>query len=273
MSLESITQKLTNMAIEYGPKLLLALVVLWLGFKLANACAKMLQNLLLKKKFDESLTPFLCSLLKSILKVMVVISVASMLGVQTTSFVAMLGAMSLAVGMALQGSLANFAGGVMILVFKPFQVGDYLEAQDVQGTVKEIQIFNTIMTSLDGKKIIVPNGVLSNGKMINYSAEENRRVEFTFGVGYDDDLDHVSKVINQVIESYPKALKDPKPTIAVTEHADNSVNFTVHVWCKNEDYWGTYFYYPGEMKKAFDREKISIPYPQRDVHMITSAVK
>jgi small conductance mechanosensitive channel len=184
-----------------------------------------------------------------------------------SSFIAHLGAAGLAVGMALSGTLQNFAGGVILLILKPFRVGDYIEAQGHAGIVKEIQIFNTIFTSLDNKVIIIPNGGLSTGAMINYTKEDTRRVDFVFGIGYDDDIDKARDIIKAVAEKNELIMKDPEVFVAVLEHGDSSVNLVTRVWSKTADYWTVYFYMMEFVKKEFDKQGITIPYPQRDVHM------
>ena len=190
-----------------------------------------------------------------------------MVGIETTSFVAILGAAGLAVGLALQGSLANFAGGVLILMFKPFKVGDLIEAQGFIATVKEIQIFNTILKTADNRIVIIPNGSLSNGSMVNINQESTRRVDFVFGIGYEDDIDKAKSILNTLADNDSRVLKDPAKVIVLSELADSSVNFTVRLWAKTEDYWGVYFDMQEAVKKSFDQQGISIPYPQQDVHM------
>lgn len=192
-----------------------------------------------------------------------------MLGVEMTSFVAILAAAGLAVGMALSGTLQNFAGGVMLIIFKPFKVGDVIDAQGYIGSVKEIQIFNTILKTPDNKTIIIPNGGLATSSMTNFSTEATRRVDFTFGIGYDDDIDKSRAVIEGLIKADSRIFTDPAPVIVVSELADSSVNFTVRVWANSGDYWGIFFDLTEQVKKAFDKEGISIPYPQTDVHVHT----
>jgi len=184
-----------------------------------------------------------------------------------TSFIALIGAAGLAVGMALSGSLQNFAGGVMILLFKPFKAGDFIEAQGYSGVVKEIQIFNTLLTTPDNKIVILPNGGLSGSSMVNYSALPTRRVDFSFGTGYNDDIDQAKEVLQKIIDSDTRILKDPEAFVAVGELADSSVNFTVRVWVNAADYWGVYFDMQEKVKKEFDANNLSIPYPQTDVHL------
>ncbi len=220
-----------------------------------------------KRNVDASLSPFLKSMINVILKVLLVISVMGMIGIEMTSFIAILGALGLAVGMALSGTLQNFAGGAMILLFKPFKVGDYIDAQGYSGTVKEIQIFNAILTTPDNKTIIIPNGGLSTSSMVNYSTEKTRRVDFTFGIGYSDDIDKAKAVLLDIVKENKLILKKPEIFIAVSELADSSVNFVVRVWVKGADYWTVHFDIIEKVKKAFDKENISIPFPQRDIHI------
>lgn len=260
--------QIKEMAISYGPKVIGAILVLLIGFKIAGFVSKQVRKGLTKGKFDDSLIPFLSSLIATLLKILVVISAMGMLGIEMTSFIAIMGAAGLAIGMALSGTLQNFAGGVMILVFKPYQVGDFIEAEGKMGVIKEIQIFNTIMTTVDNKRIIIPNGGLSNSTMTNFSAEEFRRVDFTFGIGYGDDIDKAKQVMFDEIAKFPQVLNTPaEPFIGLSELADSSVNFAVRVWVKGADYWDVFFGLNESVKKAFDANNISIPFPQTDVHI------
>lgn len=248
----------------------LALVVLLVGKiiikKLVNIVAKNME----KRNTDATLRPFFVSMLNFGLQAILYISVIGILGIETTSFAAILAAAGLAVGMALSGTLQNFAGGVMILLFKPFKVGDVIEAQGYTGAVKEIQLFVTILTTPDNKTIIIPNGPLSNGSMVNYSTEELRRVDWTVGIGYGDDVDKAREVINAMIAADNRILKDPAPFIAVSELADSSVNFAVRAWVKAGDYWGVFFDMNENVYKTFDKEGLNIPYPQMDIHLHNS---
>lgn len=268
-------EKYANTAIElsmsYLPKLLLAVVTLVIGFWLINKVAHGLQSVLKLRKIDDTLQRFLGNLLGSALKIMLIISVASMVGVETTSFIAALGAAGLAIGMALQGSLANFAGGVLILFFKPFREGDVIEAQGFLGRVKEVQIFNTIITTLDNQRVVIPNGILSNGPVKNVFAEPTRRVDLTFGISYDDDIAKAKSVIQSLIEADEHILKEPNYEIYVSAHADSSVNLLVRVWALSEHYWPVHFGMLEKVKYGFDNNDITIPYPQRDVHIHNTA--
>ena len=261
------TQKAVDLVIEYGPKLILAIIVLIIGLWIIRLIIKGLNKAMEKGDIDISLRKFLGSLSGILLKILLLISVASMIGIATTSFVAILGAAGLAVGLALQGGLANFAGGVIILIFKPFKVGDFIDAQGYMGTVNEITIFTTILKTPDNKTVIIPNGVLSNGSMVNFSTEPTRRIDFVFGIGYNDDIGKAKSILNNIIENDERILKEPKPIIAVGELGDSSVNFKVMVWCNSADYWNVFFETQEKAKLTFDKEGISIPFPQRDIHV------
>jgi small conductance mechanosensitive channel len=266
-NLQAYVQKTIDLAAEYGPKLLLAIIVLIIGLWIIKLAVKALNRTMERAQVEVSLRKFLGSLFGIILKVLLLISVASMIGIATTSFIAILGAAGLAVGLALQGGLANFAGGVIILIFKPFKVGDFIDAQGHVGTVSEITIFTTILKTVDNKTVIIPNGALSNGSMVNYSTEPKRRVDMEFGIGYGDSIEKAKKVLAQVVESDTRIHNDPAPQILVAELGDSSVNFKVRVWCDSADYWGVYFDTQEKVKLTFDSEGISIPFPQRDIHV------
>ncbi|MDU0113321.1 mechanosensitive ion channel [Psychrosphaera aquimarina] len=267
MEPEVLLNKLTELVLANGPDVLAALAVLFVGSWIIKGIMKSVQMALDKGSIDPSLKPFLLSMLGMLLKVMLVISALGMLGIEMTSFIAILGAAGLAVGMALSGTLQNFAGGVMILLFKPFKVGNVIEAQGYVGTVSQIQIFNTILKTPDNKTIIIPNGGLSTSSMINYSTEEKRRVDWTIGVAYGDDLDKARQVIKQLADADDRILKDPEVFIAVSQLADSSVNFAVRAWVKAPDYWGVYFDMNENVYKTFGKEGLNIPFPQMDVHL------
>lgn len=262
-----LTNTAMEMAMAYAPKVALALVTLVIGIWIINKVVAGCRILLEKRDVDITLRTFLGSVINVLLKALLFISVASMVGIATTSFVALLGAAGLAVGLALQGSLANFAGGVLILLFKPYKVGDFIEAQGHMGTVKDIQIFVTILSTPDNRRIIIPNGPISNGSLVNFSAEKIRRVDMTFGIGYGDDVRKAKAVLDRLVQEDSRALKDPAHVIAVSALADSSVNFVVRVWVNAPDYWGLFFDMHEKVKLAFDEEGISIPFPQRDVHL------
>jgi len=252
--------------INYGPKVILAILTLIIGLWLISKVVKKSGHHF-STKADPTLGSFMSSLISITLKVMLFIAVASMIGIQTTSFIAVLGAAGLAVGLALQGSLANFAGGVLILFFKPYKVGDVIEAQGHIGVVKEIQIFNSILTTADNRIVIIPNGALSNSSIININQMPTRRIDFSFGIGYGDSIDKAKAVLQGLVDADTRILKDPGNLIAIEALADSSVNIKVRVWVNTPDYWGVYLDMFESVKKAFDAEGISIPFPQRDVHM------
>ncbi|MDN3644555.1 mechanosensitive ion channel [Lutimonas halocynthiae] len=267
MDMNNLLDEFNNIIYTYGPKLLGAIAVLIIGNYIIKIMLNSFSKMLDKKKTDSSLKPFLLSLVRILLKTMLVISVLGMLGVQMTSFIAVLGAAGLAVGMALSGTLQNFAGGVIILLFKPFKVGDYINAQGHSGIVKEIQIFNTILLELDNKTVIIPNGPLSTGSMVNYSTEPTRRVDFTFGIAYGDSVDKARKILFQLFKEDKRILTDPASFVGLSEMADSSVNLTARAWVKGEDYWDVFFDINEKTYNAFNAEGISIPFPQMDVHL------
>ncbi len=254
--------------LQYAPKVLLAIVVLIIGLWLIRILNRATVSVMKKREIDLSLQTFLASLLGMTLKVLLIISVVSMVGVQMTSFIALLGAAGLAVGMALSGTLQNFAGGVMILIFKPFKVGDFIDAQSYMGVVKEILIFNTILTTPDNKTIILPNGPLSTGSMVNFSTQKTRRLDFVFGISYSDDIDHAKKVLKDIVDADTRFHTEPAPLIAVSELADSSVNILVRAWTNSEHYWDIYYEMFEKVKKSFDREGITIPFPQSELHIL-----
>lgn len=264
---QAILDQVTQIGLDYGPKVLGAIAVWIIGSWIIKAIVGVLGKTMVKTKTDTSLQPFLKGLAGGLLKAMLVISVLGMLGVEMTSFIAILGAAGLAVGMALSGTLQNFAGGVMILIFKPFKIGDVIDAQGFIGSVKEIQIFNTILKTPDNKTIILPNAGLSSGSMTNFSTEATRRVDWTIGVGYGDDLDQAKAVIKRLCDEDTRILKDPEVFIAVAELADSSVNFTVRAWVNAADFWGVYFAMNENIYKTFPKEGLNIPYPQMDIHI------
>ena len=261
MDLQNWIDKGSQIVIDYAPKLIAAVAIWIIGGFVIKQITKALKKLMLLKNYDESLQKFLLNLLNWVLKIVLIVVVLGTLGVETTSFAAILAAAGLAIGLALQGSLGNFAGGVLIMLFKPFKIGDLIEAQGEVGVVKEIQIFTTKLTGLSNREIIIPNGSLSNGNIINFSTEGTRRVDLVFGVGYDSDIKQAKSVLLQVLKDNPKILDTPAPTVNVMELADSSVNFAVRPWCKTEDYWDVYFETTEKTKEALDAAGIEIPYP------------
>lgn len=267
MDTDKILDQLIQIGVDYGPKLIGALAVLIIGGWIIKAMTRAFGKMMDKSRMDESLKPFFKGLVGILLKVLLIISALGMLDIEMTSFIAILGAAGLAVGLALSGTLQNFAGGVIILIFKPFKIGDLIEAQGYLGLVKEIQIFNTILTSLDNKTIIIPNGGLSTSSMINYSTEEERRVDWTIGIAYGDDVDKAREVIKRLCDQDSRILKNPEVFIQVSELADSSVNFAVRAWVKAPDYWGVFFDLNENVYKTFSKEGLNIPFPQMDVHV------
>jgi small conductance mechanosensitive channel len=261
-------ENLIGLAINYGSKLLLALITLIVGLWLISRLVKMLKKTFESRSLEKTLQTFLIQLIGITLKILLIISVVTMVGIQMTSFIALLGAMGLAFGLALSGTLQNFAGGVMLLILKPFKVGDFIEAQGFLGTVKEIQIFHTVLNTPDKKKIIIPNGGLSTGAVTNFSAEPVRRLEWTFGIGYADSIDKAKEVILNVITSDERVLKDPAPFVGVISLGDSSVNIVARVWVEVPNFWDVFFKMNEAVKKEFDNKGISIPFPQRDVHIV-----
>jgi len=244
-----------------------AIVALIVGLYVVGIMVKVIGKVLDQSNTDPSLTSFIRSLVSILLKVMVYITAIGMLGVEMTSFIAILGAAGLAVGMALSGTLQNFAGGVMILLFKPYKVGDVIEAQGYVGSVKEIQIFTSILTTPDNKTVLIPNGPLATGSLINFSTQDTRRVDWTIGIAYGDDLDKAYEVIKGFIGEDDRILKDPEPFMALSALADSSVNIVVRVWVNSPDYWGVFFDMNEKVYRSFDKEGLGIPFPQMDVHL------
>ncbi|MEM9830119.1 MAG: mechanosensitive ion channel domain-containing protein [Bacteroidota bacterium] len=267
LNVESALNTLGEYAVLFVPKLLLAILTLIIGLWLINRIVKTIRNALTKREVDPSLTPFLSGVIKALLIVMLIISIASKVGIETTSFVAVLGAAGLAIGLALQGSLSNFAGGILILILKPFKVGDVIEAQGVTASVSEIQVFHTVLKSYDNKTIILPNGPLYNNKIINYSTEPIRTVEWVFGISYDDDIDQARQIIKDTVFTDERVLNQDTPFINLAELADSSVNFKVRAQCEQANFWALFFEKTEAVKKSFDTNDISIPYPQVDAHI------
>ena len=261
--MEKYLEKAEALFLDYAPKIVTALAILIIGLFVIGLLVKMSKKIMKKAGIDLTLQKFLGNLLGWALKILLIVTVISQLGVETTSFAAILAAAGLAVGLALQGSLANFAGGVLIMIFKPFKLGDLVEAQGEIGVVKEIDIFTTKLTGLSNKEIIIPNGSLSNGNIINYTTEGTRRVDLVIGVSYDADIKQAKNVLMEVLTSNPKVLKDPAPTVNVSELADSSVNFAVRPWSSTADYWDVYFETIENIKEALDTANIDIPYPHQ----------
>lgn len=262
------TDQIMDLLVSIGAKIAIAIVVFIVGFWLAKFLSKTVKKVLTKRDTDPSLISFLTSLVSMLIKVLTVITAITQLGVEMTSFVAILGAAGLAIGMAFSGTLSNLAGGVMLLFFKPFKVGDMVDVQGEQGVVDEILIFNTILKTLDNKTIILANGAVANGTITNYTKAEKRRVDFVFGIAYGDDLKKAKDLLKKFADEDEKILSDPAPVfIGLSELADSSVNITVRAWTKTEDYWDVFFRMNERVYNEFDQEGLSIPFPQVDVHL------
>jgi len=253
--------------VPWAINIALALVVFYVGRIVVKIVVKILKKILVRAKMDEILINFVSSIVKSVLLLFVIVAALDQLGVNTTSLIALLGAAGLAVGLALQGSLQNFAAGVMMIVFRPFKAGDFVEAGGTSGVVEAINIFSTTMRTGDNREIIVPNGSIYGGSITNYSARETRRVDMVFGIGYGDDIRKARDIMQKVMDEDERILKDPAYTVAVSELADSSVNFVVRPWVKSGDYWAVKFDLTEKIKLAFDENDISIPFPQMDLHM------
>ena len=261
------SQSWVPMIMEYGSRVLLALITLAVGWWLINRLTVKIGQLLALRKADLALQGFISSLANIILKILLIVSVASMIGIQTTSFVAAIGAAGLAIGLALQGSLANFAGGVLILLFRPFKIGDWIEAQGVSGTVDSIQIFHTVLRTGDNKTVIVPNGNLSNGIITNYNRQPTRKVVFDVGVNYEADLQKVREVLLALADD-PRVLKEPAPVVVVTTLGESSITMSLRVWVNTPDYWDVLFMLNEHSRDRLKAEGVDIPFPQRVVRVV-----
>ena len=263
----TLVDKLVNWLSTNGLKLIIGLLLLYIGWKIVNKLLKTFNRVLDKRGVDKTLASFLNSFSNIAIKFILVLSVLEFAGFKTASLTALLASGGLAIGLALQGSLGNFAGGIIILFLRPFKVGDFIETSTHTGTVEDIKLFYTHLLTPDNKQILIPNGTISNGSLTNYSAKETRRVDLTFGVSYDAEIVHVKRVISSIINRHELIIHDPEPFVGVTQHADSSINFVVRAWCKTSDYWTVHFDLLEQVKVKFDEEKITIPYPQMDVRV------
>jgi small conductance mechanosensitive channel len=254
----------------YGLKIIAAIVIFVIGKWLARVLSRSVGKAMNRAKADQVLVKFVVNLAYAALLAFVVLAALAQLGIQTTSFIAIIGAAGLAIGLALQGSLSNFAAGVMLIIFRPFKVGDYIEAAGTAGSVEEIMIFSTKLKSPDNKQLYIPNGSIIAGTIVNYSAKEQRRVDLVFGCGYGDDIKKAKALLEAIVKENPLVLDDPAPTIGVLELGDSSVNFVVRPWVATSDYWDVHYQITEEVKQRFDEAGISIPFPQRDVHLINN---
>jgi len=261
-----ITKMTETYVIPWAINIAMALAIFIIGKMVVNTLTKLLRTVLGKSKMDDILINFVASIFKTILLLFVVIAALDQLGVDTTSLIALLGAAGLAIGLALQSSLQNFASGVMLIIFRPFKAGDFVEVAGTAGVVETISIFSSTLRTGDNREIIIPNGSIYGGTITNYSARETRRVDMVFGIGYDDDIKKAKQMLDDIVNADERVLADPKPVIAVSELADSSVNFVVRPWVKTADYWAVLWDLTEEVKLKFDEAGISIPYPQMDVH-------
>lgn len=267
MDLTNLLAKIYEVLTVYGLRVIAAIVIFIVGRWVALGVARLIKRMMIKSKVDQTLVSFVRNLSYIALLAFVIIAALNQLGIQTASFIAVLGAAGLAIGLALQGSLGNFAAGVLMIIFKPFKVGDYIEGAGTAGTVEKIEIFTTQLKSPDNRTIIVPNAKMTGDNIVNYTVKGTRRVELVFGIGYDDDIDKARGIIKEIIDQDERVLKDPAPQIVVAELADSSVNFKVRTWTSSDDYWSFFFDTTEKVKKQFDAQGISIPFPQRDVHV------
>ena len=265
--METLLDRAKELVANYGPSVLAAVVTFIIGWIVAKVLTGVLRRVMVRSRVDDTLTSFCTNMLYMALMTLVVISAVAKLGVATTSFVAVIGAAGLAIGFALQGTLGNFAAGVMLIIFRPFKAGDYVEAAGTSGTVEELQVFATTLKTPDNKTITIPNAGITSGNIVNYSTKPIRRVDMVFGVGYGDDIRKAKQILADILAKDARVLKDPEPTIAVSELADSSVNFVVRPWVNTADYWGLLFDVTEAVKLEFDAQGITIPFPQQDVHM------
>jgi len=255
--------------VDFGINVAIAIAIFYVGKMVISLVVRGLHKVMQRQEVDKTLETFVCNLVRMVLLVVVVIAAIGQIGIETTSFIAIFGAAGLAVGLALQGSLSNFAAGVLIVLFRPYRVGDFIEAAGINGSVEQVQILTTVLKTGDNKQVIVPNGQIMDSIITNYSANDTRRVDMVVGVSYDDDLDKVRDTIKELIAAEDRILDEPACTIAVSALADSSVNFVVRPWVKTPDYWGVMFDLTEAIKKRFDKDGITFPFPQQDVHLHT----
>ena len=264
---ENLWNQLTELLSSFGISFFIALCILIIGRQAIKIVIKIISSALERSNTEDTVRIFVTNLLNTLLMIVVFIAAINQLGIQTTSIIAVLGAAGLAIGLALQGSLSNFAAGILIVIYRPYKVGDYIQADNHLGTVDDIQIFSTVLRTPDNKIVVVPNGSIMNGSIVNFSHQKERRIDIVIGCSYDDDIDKVKEVLADVLSKDERILTEPKPRIALSELADSSVNFIVRPWVKNSEYLDVLYSLLEEIKKRFDQEGISIPYPQSDVHI------
>ena len=273
MDTAEIINSITEIAADFGLRLFYAVLIIFVGRWVVKLLLKIIKSALEKTAVEETVRIFVANLLNTLLMVIIFIAAINQLGIETTSIIAMLGAAGLAIGLALQGSLANFAAGILIVMFRPYKVGDYIEAGSSGGTVLDIQIFSTVLKTPDNKVVVVPNATIMDSSIINYTGQETRRVDIIASCGYEDDIDKVKDILKDILDKDERILEEPEPRIAVSELADNSINFIVRPWVKSSDVLSVKYSILEQIKKRFDAEGISIPYPQRDVHIYNHDIK
>lgn len=271
IQLDELQEAWLPLVLQYGSQVFLAIVTLLIGWWIIGRLTAGVQALMEKRNVDRTLHGFVGALIGIGLRVLLLVSVAGMIGVETTSFIALIGAAGLAVGLALQGSLANFAGGMLILMLRPFRAGEYIEAQGVAGTVDSIQIFHTVLKTPDNKTVVVPNGSLSNGNIVNYSRQPTRRVDLNIGIDYGDDVKQARAILLRLAAADERVFKDPEPVVWLVSLGDRSVNLSLRMWTNTADFWGVFWSIQELAKEAFDAEGITIPFPQRTLHMVSQS--
>lgn len=267
INIEKLVEQIRELALGFGLNIISALAILVIGIWVAKIIRRTIEKQLVKREVDQTLIKFLVNLLYFILLTVIVLASLGQLGIETTSFIAILGAAGLAIGLALQGSLANFASGVLLIIFRPFKVDDFVKLADEEGFVEKIQIFTTQIKTFDNRTIIIPNSVVTSGKIINYTDKEIRRVDLSIGISYGDNIKQAVDTLMEILNNHPKVLKDPAPFVGVTGYGDSSIDLTIRPWCKTEDYWDVFFEVNHSIKVEFDKKGVSIPFPQRDVHL------
>lgn len=271
MNFDTVLKRAQELVIDYVPSIVAALLIFIIGLFVIGHGIKLFNKFLEKTKMDSTLRPFIVSFTSASLKILLILVVLTQLGAQLSSFVAIIGASSLAIGLAFQGVLSNFAGGVLLLSLRPFKVGDYINAAGFEGIVEAIHIFNTVIVTPDNKVITVPNGNLSNASVTNFTAKASRRVDLTFTVSYEQNIDHIKAILTNLCDQHEFVHKDPAPFIKVLKHGDHAIHFVVRIWTNTINYWDVYFDLLEQVKKKFDEEKVSIPYQQMDIHMISGS--
>jgi small conductance mechanosensitive channel len=267
INLDELINPIRDLIFTFGLNILAAIVILIVGIWIAKLVRRMLGKSLHRKEIDKTLVTFLVNFLYFILLTAVVLAALSQLGIETTSFIAVIGAAGLAIGLALQGSLANFASGILLILFRPFRVDDFVSLADEEGFIEKIHIFTTQIKTFDNRTIVIPNATITSGKIINYTSKDIRRVDLSIGISYGDNIRKALDALTELCRSHPKVLGDPAPYVGVMEYGDSSINLTVRPWCKTGDYWDVFFKINEQMKAALDKNGITIPFPQRDVHL------